>query len=298
MHQDHAPYFMFTGKARIERSINSLLGIIEGIAIDHEINSEELDFLAIWMEDHQQLRDRHPFNEIIPAVERALDDHVLTDEEHQDIVWLCRRLTSDEFFDSATADIQRLHAVVGGIVADTRITEKELRGLGEWIDDHDHLRGRWPYDEIGSLVTTVLADQKIDAQEHEMLFRYFSEFVALLDDRAIKSPPVKHEGSVVGLCAVCPEIVFQDSVFCFTGASARYPRAKLKEMVESFGGQVSNSPSKKVDYLIIGADGNPCWAYACYGRKVEKAVELRRAGVKLMIIHESDFHDAVLDSAR
>lgn len=296
MHQDHDPYLKFTGKARLEKSVNSLLGMIEGIAIDHEINSQELDFLDIWLEDHRQLRDRHPFNELFPAVEHALADRVLTDEEHQDLVWLCRRLTSDDFFDRATADIQRLHAVVGGIVADTQITEKELRGLGDWIDEHEHLRGRWPYDEIGSLVTTVLADKKIDAQEHEMLFRYFSEFVALLDDRAIRSPPVEHDGTVVGLCAVCPEITFQDGVFCFTGASARYPRPKLKETVELLGGHVASSPSKKVNYLVIGADGNPCWAYACYGRKVEKAVQLRQAGVKLMIIHESDFHDAVLDN--
>ncbi len=27
--------------------------------------------------------------------------------------------------------------------------------------------------------------------------------------------------------------------------------------------------------LVIGGGANPCWAYACYGQKVEKAVELR-----------------------
>lgn len=296
MHQDHEPYLKFTGRARLEKSINSLLGIIEGIAIDHEINSQELDFLDIWLESHRSLREKHPFNEIIPAIEHSLADRFLSEEEHQDLLWLCRRLISNEFFNHVTADLQRLHAVVGGIVADTSISAEELRGLGDWIDEHEHLRGCWPYDEIGSLVTTVLADKKIDYEEHEMLFRYFSEFVALLDDRAIKSPPIEQAGTIIGLCAVCPEISFQDNLFCFTGASARYPRAKLKETVESLGGKVTASPSKKVDYLVIGADGNPCWAYACYGRKVEKAVELRKSGVRIMIIHESDFHDAVQDA--
>lgn len=296
MHQDHEPYLKFTGRARLEKSINSLLGIIEGIAIDHEINSQELDFLDIWLESHRSLREKHPFNEIIPAIEHSLADRFLSEEEHQDLLWLCRRLISNEFFNHVTADLQRLHAVVGGIVADTSISAEELRGLGDWIDEHEHLRGCWPYDEIGSLVTTVLTDKKIDSEEHEMLFRYFSEFVALLDDRAIKSPPIEQAGTIIGLCAVCPEISFQDNLFCFTGASARYPRAKLKETVESLGGKVTASPSKKVDYLVIGADGNPCWAYACYGRKVEKAVELRKSGVRIMIIHESDFHDAVQDA--
>lgn len=298
MHEDHREYFNFTGRSRIDKSINSLLGIIEGIAIDHEINSSEIDFLHLWLEDKIELRNRHPFNELIPVVEQALADRVLAEDEKNDIVWLCQRLTSTEFYDQVTADLQRLHAVVGGVIADTNISQQELRGLSEWINDHDHLRGCWPYDEIGSLITTVLADRIIDEKEHEMLFRYFSEFISLLDSKTITSAPVSSGGSITGLCAVCPEVKFAEKTFAFTGASARYPRRRLTETVTRLGGNVASGPCKKVDYLVIGADGNPCWAFACYGRKVEKAVELRKSGVKIMIIHESDFHDAVLDASQ
>ena len=298
MHEEQKSYFKFTGRSRIDKSINSLLGIIEGIAIDREINSSEIDFLHLWLEDKLELRDRHPFNELIPVIEQALADRVLTEDEKNDIVWLCERLSSNEYYDHVTTDLQRLHAVVGGIVADTTISEPELRGLSEWINDHDHLRGCWPYDEIGSLVTTVLADKIIDKKEHEMLFRYFSEFVALLDSKTITSAPITAGESVVGLCAVCPEVEFPDRTFAFTGASARYSRQELADTVSQLGGSVASGPGKKVDYLVIGADGNPCWAFACYGRKVEKAVELRKSGVKIMIIHESDFHDAVLDASK
>ena len=298
MKEEQKSYFKFTGRSRIDKSINSLLGIIEGIAIDSEINPSEINFLHLWLEDKLELRDRHPFNELIPVIEQALADRVLTDDEKNDIVWLCERLTSNEFYNQVTADIQRLHAVVGGIVADARISERELRGLSDWIDDHEHLRGCWPYDEIGSLVTTVLADKIIDEQEHEILFQYFSEFVSLLDSKTITAAPISEGKSVVGLCAVCPEIEFIDRTFAFTGASARYPRRKLAETVSELGGHMAPGPGKKVDYLVIGADGNPCWTFACYGRKVEKAVELRKSGVRIMIIHESDFHDAVLDAGK
>ena len=54
--------------------------------------------------------------------------------------------------------------------------------------------------------------------------------------------------------------------------------------------------SRYLNYLVIGAEGNPCWSYACYGRKVEKAVELRRAGAQILLVHENDFHDAVADA--
>lgn len=66
--------------------------------------------------------------------------------------------------------------------------------------------------------------------------------------------------------------------------------------MQGLGGEVVNHVSSHVDYLVIGADGNPCWAYACYGRKVEKAVQLRKKGGRILLVHENDFHDAVADA--
>lgn len=63
------------------------------------------------------------------------------------------------------------------------------------------------------------------------------------------------------------------------------------------GGKVRTSVSAKTDYLIVGNAGNPCWAYACYGRKIEQAVSLRKEGVGIMIVNETDFWDAVEDAA-
>jgi hypothetical protein len=296
MHPDHQEYVRFTSRARIEKSVNSLLGLIEGIAIDSSINPSEVSFLNLWLSEHVDVRDRHPYNELVPVVQAAVADGVLTQDEHDDIVWLCERLRSTEYFDKTTADLQRLHAIVGGIVSDGRVTEHELRGLSSWLQDHEHLKTCWPYDEIDSLVLGVMKDKMIDPEEHALLRGFFSEFIAVLDDRTITSPVVTEASNIVGLCAVCPEIEFTDSTFCFTGASSRYTRKELAATVERLGGTFAPTITKSVRYLIIGADGNPCWAYACYGRKVEKAVELRKMGLRVLIIHENDFHDAVADA--
>lgn len=295
MHRDHQRYAKFTGKARLDKAINSLLGIIDGISIDGHINDLEVSYLNLWLTDHDELKDLHPFNEFVPRVAAAVADGILDQEERDDILWLCERLRSQEFYDQATADLQRLHAILGGIVADTRISEEELRGLSDWMEEHPHLKTCWPFDEIGSLITGVLADKKIDEQEHEMLHAFFSEFTALLDARTITSAPIAEPETVRGLCAVDPEITFVDRGFCFTGASTRFTRSEFQGIVEKLGGTAHGTPSKKVHYLIIGAEGNPCWAFACYGRKVEKAVKLRKSGVRVVIAHELDFHDAVAD---
>ena len=59
------------------------------------------------------------------------------------------------------------------------------------------------------------------------------------------------------------------------------------------GGIFKDSVVKNTDFLIVGDEGNPCWAFSCYGRKVEKAIELRKSGSKIQIVHENDFWDCV-----
>jgi len=296
MHPEHLKYARFTSKSRLEKSLNSLLGLIEGIAIDSSINKSEVEFLNLWLQEHADVRERHPYNELIPVLQVAVEDGVFTQDEYEDIVWLCERLRSVEFVDQTTADLQRLHAILGGIISDGLVTEDELRGLSRWLQDHEHLKSCWPYDEIDSLIIGVMNDHKIDPEEHAKLKAFFSEFTALLDDRTIASPVVSEGPNIVGLCAVCPEIEFSGSSFCFTGASSLYTKSEFAAIVKRLGGSVASDVTKAVNYLIIGAEGNPCWAYACYGRKVEKAVKLRKIGIRILLVHENDFLDAVADA--
>lgn len=190
MHTDHSKYMKFTGKARFESSVNSLVGLIEGIVVDASINPQEIGFLKDWLEGHWSVQSSHPFNELIPIVNQALEDGVLTGEEQNDILWLCEKLVSEDYFNHVTVELQRLHAVLAGIAADGIISEDELRGLSTWLSEHDHLKTCWPYDEVCSLITVALADQRIDEIEHKMLFDYFSDFGHRLDDRTITNPPI------------------------------------------------------------------------------------------------------------
>jgi len=290
-----ADYYRFTGRSRLDKAINTLVGLVEGISIDGVINAKEQRLLQLWLNEHEQYRTTHPFNELVPVVEASVQDQVLDEEERKDILWLCERLQSTQYFDAVTSDLQVLHAILGGIAADGLVTKEELVGLREWVDNHEHLRTLWPFDEVDSLITAVLQDGKIDDPEQRVLQAFFGEFLAILDNRTITDPIITLDEGSLGVCAMCPEIVFEGSTFCFTGASSRLKRADLHLIVEGLGGNASKTVNASVNYLVIGAEGNPCWAYSCYGRKVEVAIEYRKKGYALMIIHENDFHDAVLD---
>ncbi len=99
--------------------------------------------------------------------------------------------------------------------------------------------------------------------------------------------------NISGICAVDPEIIFENKTFCVTGILSRGTRTELQNAIRDKGGISVNSISKKTDYLIIGDTNNACWSYACYGRKVEKALDLRKSGHTIVLVHEFDVFDAI-----
>ena len=295
MHPDHQSYIRFTSRSRLEKSIHSLLGLLKGISLDLKINEGEIYFLTNWLSEHEVIEGLHPYNEIVPILRGALEDGVVSEEEREDLIWVCERLCSNKFYDEVTTGLQELHGLLGGVVADGVISEDELRGIQDWMEENEQLRKRWPYDEIESLIITVMADGRIDDEEHKILISFFAQFAEVLDDKILSDTFILVDSTVKGVCANSPEIAFQGSRFCLTGASSRYTRDVFAEKIKALGGEVVGSVSGKLNYLVIGGDGNPCWSYACYGRKVEKAIELRKAGAEILIVHEYDIHDAIED---
>ena len=293
-------YRQYTKPAELHKAVNTLRGLVAGISSDMKVGSEEVTELVHWCELHAHLRDRHPFSEILPVVERATEDGVVTEDEAKDILWLCNNFEdSNSYYDMVTSSIQFLSGMLHGLLADGELSDKEISTLKEWISDNDFLAGTYPFDEINSLLYVVLEDKKITSQEREALMALFGDVIDFTSSYNLSEKEfsrLRETYSIGGICAVCPEIVFQNKTFCFTGEFYRGKRAEIADVVVQLGGKVRTSVSAKTDYLIVGNAGNPCWAYACYGRKIEQAVSLRKEGASIVIVNETDFWDAVDDA--
>lgn len=296
---DSMQFRQFTFKSELDKAMHTLEGILEGVAIDDDVKVEEVEELSNWCELHWRFRDIHPFNEIIPLLRNALADGILTPLEKIDILWVCSKFKpGNAYYDAITSDIQRLQGLLHGILSDNDINDKEIAGLKEWLNSNEHLSTTYPYDEVYSLVLSVLKDKKIDEGEKKLLKVFFTEFIdtkASLNINQIEIDEIRKSMTIGGICSVCPEIKFKNRTFCFTGASSRTKRTEIAPLIESLGGIYNDNVTKSTDYLVVGNLGNPCWAFACYGRKVEKAMESRKVGQPLLIVHENDFWDAVAD---
>ncbi|MUU10883.1 MAG: NAD-dependent DNA ligase [Oscillibacter sp.] len=300
MEKDRSEYQAFTKPAEVHKAVNTLRGLVAGINSDASVGEKELNELINWCELQAPLRDRHPFSELLPIVEAACADGVVTADEAKDILWLCNNFADNSsYYDVVTSSIQFLSGMIHGIMADGELSDSEITTLYAWIKANDFLTGTYPFDEINSLLSVILEDKKITDDERKQLMAFFSNIIDFSASANLSEEDfvqLREKYSVSGICAVCPEIVFKGKTFCFTGESYRAKRSKMAEAVRTLGGIAKSSVNRKTDYLVVGNAGNPCWAYACYGRKIEEAVQLRKEGAPVVIVNETDFWDALDDA--
>lgn len=292
-------YRCFTAPAELHKAVNTLKGIVAGITTDRDINPDEVNELVNWCLNHQHLSQKHPFSELIPLIESAIEDSYISAEESQDIIWLCNNFISDaNYYDLKTSSLQFLQGLVHGILADGVISDEEIHALKNWVRMNDYLSGCYPFDEIESILLSILADGKITDEERELLKAFLSNFIDYTTSYNLVEndmEQLRNQFSIDGICAVCQELDFENNHFCFTGQSTRAKRNDICEIVKSLGGNFNNSVTNKTRYLIVGNAGNPCWAFSCYGRKIEDAVNRRKNGQNLTIVNEIDFWDIVDD---
>lgn len=292
-------YRRFTGPAELHKAVNTLRGIVAGITTDRKATREEIDELANWCAVHNHLAHKHPFSELIPMIENIYEDGIITDEEAADLVWLCNNFISDSnYYDLMTSSIQFLFGLIHGILADGEITDDEIHSLKQWIVANEFLTGVYPFDEIESLLMSILVDGTVTEEERNTLKAYFSTFIDLTTSYNLSEVEMKElrESCNIGeICAMCQEMDFESTTFCFTGASEKATRNEIAEIITSLGGKFKNNITNETRYLVVGMKGNPCWAFSCYGRKVEDAIERRKKGQKLTIVSEVDFWDIIED---
>lgn len=294
MPRDEREFFHFTTPQRIERELHLLQGMLNGVAIDRRLNDKEVTAIFDWCATRDKLLEIPPFCDVRDELLEIGNGRELSYEQREDLLWFCLRFkTGNAYYNEITSEVQRLHGLLAGIAADGIITTDELTRLRDWLAAHNHLQSMWPFDEIDTMVTAALFDGRIDDQEQVALLSFCGQFSGSGEPGKEMGP----EMILSGICATDPDIIFPEKRFCFTGRPAP-PKTKrqLAEMVTCRGGETQDRLTQATNYLVVGSDGSECWAFSCYGRKVEAAMIHRKNGLPIQIIHELDFLDAARDA--
>ncbi|WP_336931179.1 BRCT domain-containing protein [Acinetobacter tandoii] len=274
----------FMGNAISDKSINTFLGFLEGVTIDGKINEKEIDAIIQWHKGMPELNTSQ-FEMLFKVLSEITTSDGISDEEKDRFIKVLNLFKSTEFYKKHTADVQRLHGVLAGLVCDTDLILDELICLNTWLKDHDHLEEDILYQEIFSALRPLRTKKTLSTAEINSIFKLITRYVDPDDHGQLKKcvdsndNPDFYKGF----------ITLEEAVYCFTGASTRFKKNEWKALVENNGGKFVDDMTLKVDYLVICNKGNSAWAHVSYGRKFEQAKKWQNEGNNIKIITEDDF---------
>lgn len=182
-----------------------------------------------------------------------------------------------------TQGCSELLGLAEGLLADRKLLDEEIRFLSQWLTRHENIASEWPGDVLFNQVTTILEDGLVSDDERTHLIQTLTKLVGgRLDDLA--AVPAVNQ---LAFDAEPPPIVIAGHLFCLTGEFAIRPRPLCEASITQLGGIIKTGVSKKLHYLIVGGLGSPEWKHGSYGLKIAKAVENKRNGQQVRIMHEA-----------
>lgn len=181
--------------------------------------------------------------------------------------------------------IAELLGLCRGVMADGFLVLSEVQYLHSWLNSHSELLNSWPCNVLAKRLSAVLEDGHVSDEESVSL----GSFIRRLTQPALDLPSEDSFEPPVLFDHPVPPITFYESGFCLTGDFAFGPRSLCEHEIVFRGGFIGASVTAATSYLVVGGLGSEAWANRVYGRKIEKAVELREKGHPIAVISEVDW---------
>ena len=169
--------------------------------------------------------------------------------------------------------IDELIGICRGIIADNATNMQEAQFLLKWIESNSQVAEHYPFNVLYNRISEMLKDGILDDEEQKELMETMAELTG--GDIPIDDADIDSMSSTLPLCKPVPSIVIEGASFVFTGIFTTGPRKKLSELVIELGGIIHDGVKKDTDFLVIGDIGSQDWVHSSFGRKIEKAIELR-----------------------
>lgn len=185
--------------------------------------------------------------------------------------------------------IAELLGIAKGLLADGVVNNQEIEYLEQWAASHPEAREHWPECVVFARLQRALSDGRIDEDDRTELKAVLTGLVGgtvsmLLGEAGTSELP---------LDVPPPLICWAEEVYVFTGRMAYASRAVCAREVVERGGSVEENVTRRTTFLVLGTFGSRDWTQSSYGRKIQRAQELRDAGFPLRIVSEDHWAEAL-----
>jgi hypothetical protein len=195
-----------------------------------------------------------------------------------------RQLFKANLENNVSKAIDQLSGICAGILADGEVSDAEARFFGAWVRKYAPYEPVWPFTDILKRVDRVFADGHIDDAERAEL----KTVMEALCGYSETASPAETYAATLPIDSPQPvPVLFPEHSFVITGRFAFGTRHKVIEAISARGGVATDGfPNCESQYLVIGTFASRDWYNTNYGRKIERAVELRNSQSGIAIISE------------
>jgi len=183
-------------------------------------------------------------------------------------------------------DINELIGLCKGVLADGVVNFSEAVFMLEWLEAHRECLNIWPASELYATLDTFLEDGKLDSNEESQLLGTLIGITGIPVKIEREGIDVSTTSTSLPLSEPPEGLVFTDRNFVLTGTFELGTRPSCERLVAEKGGITQKTPTKATHYLVVGSIGSRDWAHSSFGRKIQKAAEMRRSGLDIAIISE------------
>lgn len=181
-----------------------------------------------------------------------------------------------------------LIGIAQGFLCDGHLNDDEVRFLHNWLTQNESIATVWPGDAIYARVKDILADGVITNQERTYLTEMLQQLVGGSTEELAEATHVTELAIDRSATVAIPE-----ATFCLTGDFVFASRAHCESVIQKRGGFTSKTVTKKVNYVVVGGLGSSEWKHGSFGTKIEKAMQYKRQGIPLLIVHEDQWASAL-----
>jgi NAD-dependent DNA ligase len=171
---------------------------------------------------------------------------------------------------------------LNGVASDGVLNNQEVEALSDWLNRNESIRDVWPASVIVNRLDMILEDGIITEEERQDLMLTVNQITG----NVVDEETVGYEFSTEVWEDIVDDLVVAESTFCLTGDFVSGDRNAVDTMLRCLDARTSTNVNSLVDYLVIGTLASRNWLYTSHGRKIEKALHIKRQGGQIKTITE------------
>lgn len=264
-----------------DKALHGLIGILNGIVADKQLNEKEFLFLDAWLKSQQFLAEDADVLDILRRVGDILEDGQIRRDELRMMQTRIQQIASSKETSNLdrAAQMDELLGFVTGIASDGVLNDDEITAMSDWLRRNAEIHNIWPATIIGNRLADILEDGIITDEERSDLLKVINRVTG-------KEAEISYETSTEVWEDRIETLRLKGAIYCLTGDFVSGDRDSVDMMLKCLGAKTSTSVNRSVDYLVIGTLASRDWLYTSHGRKIEKALLLKRKGSKIAVITE------------